>query len=273
MPTRTVFVISDHTGITAESVARSLLAHFEGVTFEYQARPFTDTEAEIEAIVSEVRLVHQVQGLRPIIFSTLTNPALSALLEQAPALVFDLFGPYLGVLEAELGARVQPRVGRFHSINDAGAYFTRIDAVDFVLATDDGLGGKHYAQAEVILVGVSRAGKTPTCLFLGLQYGIRAANYPLAEDDFERLTLPEPLQPYRAKVFGLTIDPLHLQKIRTARKPGSRYATLEQCRYEVERAELLFKNNGIRYFDTTTSSIEEIATTIVQNAGLSRRLR
>jgi len=272
MPNRTVFIVSDHTGITAESVARSLLAHFEGVTFEYQARPFTDTEAEIEAIVAEIRSVHEAQGVRPIVFSTLTNPALSALLERAPALVFDLFRPYLSVLEAELGSHPQPRVGRFHSIGDAGVYFSRIDAVDFALATDDGLGSKHYAQAEVILVGVSRAGKTPTCLFLGLQYGVRAANYPLAEGDFERLTLPGVLQPFRSKIFGLTIDPLRLHKIRTARKPGSRYATLEQCRYEVMQAELLFKNNGIRYFDTTTSSIEEIATTIVQNAGLARRL-
>jgi [pyruvate, water dikinase]-phosphate phosphotransferase / [pyruvate, water dikinase] kinase len=144
--------------------------------------------------------------------------------------------------------------------------------VDFALATDDGVGDKNYAQADVILLGVSRAGKTPTCLFLGLQYGLRASNYPLAEDDFERETLPVPVSPYRAKIFGLTIDAKRLQQIRTQRKPGSRYATLEQCEYEVRRAERLFKRLELPFFDTTSASIEEIAATIVQGAGISRRM-
>jgi len=268
---RTVFIVSDHTGLTAESVARSLLAQFESVRFRYVTRPFTDTEEEVKTVVEEIQRISEAAGIRPIVFSTLANNVLFDHLKIAPALHFDLFRPYLGQLEAELNLIPSGRVGSFHSIQDMGSYFARIDAVDFVLATDDGVGDRYYQAADVILVGVSRVGKTPTCLFLGLQYGIRAANYPLAEDDFERETLPEPVKPYRGKIFALTIDPRRLQQIRNQRRPSSRYASLEQCEYEVRRAEQLFKRLGIPVFDTTAASIEEIATTIVQSAGLARR--
>jgi hypothetical protein len=269
---RPVFIVSDHTGLTAESVARSLLAQFEAVKFRYLMRPFCDTPEEVGQVIEEIRVASGQGGTRAIVFSTLTNPAHTELLKAAPALHFDLFRAYLGELEAELGVAPTGQVGRYHQIGDAKAYFTRIDAVDFALTTDDGLGAKSYAVADVIVIGPSRAGKTPTCLFLGLQYGIRAANYPLAEDDFERSELPGPIKPYRAKVFGLTIAPNRLQQIRTARKPNSRYASLEQCEYEVARSLALYKSSGLTYFDTTASSIEEIAANLMQAAGLSRRL-
>lgn len=268
---RTVFIVSDHTGLTAESVARSLLAQFETVRFRYVTRPFTDTEEEVYGLVYEINSIFEREQLRPIVFSTLANPVLNDQLKTAPALHFDLFRTYLGELERELGQPPTGRVGRLHSVSDNG-YFTRIDAVDFVLATDDGIGDRHYQMADVILIGVSRAGKTPTCLFLGLQYGLRASNYPLAEDDFERDTLPEPVKAYKHKIFGLTISPQRLHQIRTQRKPNSQYASIEQCEYEVRRAELLFKRVGIQYFDTTGASIEEIATNIVQSAGLQRKI-
>ena len=269
---RPVFIVSDHTGLTAESVARSLLAQFEPVKFRYLMRPFCDTVQEVAQVVQEIEAVAQPNGARAIVFSTLTNPAHTELLKAAPALHFDLFRAYLGELEAELGISPTGQVGRYHQIGDAKAYFTRIDAVDFALSTDDGLGAKSYSAADVILIGPSRAGKTPTCLFLGLQYGIRAANYPLAEDDFERSELPGPIKGYRAKIFGLTIDPKRLQQIRTARKPNSKYASLEQCDYEVRRSLELYKANGVTYFDTTASSIEEIAANLMQAMGLSRRV-
>lgn len=267
---RTVFIVSDHTGLTAESVARSLLAQFEAVQFRYVTRPFTNTEEEVYGLVYEINSIYERDRLRPIVFSTLANPVLNDQLKTAPALHFDLFRSYLGELERELGQPPTGRVGRLHSISD-NTYFARIDAVDFALATDDGLGERYYQMADVILVGVSRAGKTPTCLFLGMQYGLRASNYPLAEDDFERESLPEPIKAHKEKIFGLTIHPTRLHQIRTQRKPGSRYASLEQCEYEVRRAELLFKRLGLRYFDTTGASIEEIAANIVQSAGLQRR--
>lgn len=270
---RTVFIVSDHTGLTAESVARSLLAQFEGIKFRYVTRPFTDTEEEVQGLVVEISAVSQHDQIQPIVFSTLADPTLNTKLKQATALHLDLFQTFLGKLEAELSQAPTGRVGRFHGIDNSSQYFARIEAVDFALVTDDGVGEKHYQQADVILLGVSRAGKTPTCLFLGLQYGLRASNYPLAEDDFEREELPEPVKPHRAKLFGLTIDPKRLQQIRQQRKPGSRYATLEQCEYEVRRSERLFRRLGIAFFDTTGASIEEIAATIVQSAGLSRRLK
>jgi regulator of PEP synthase PpsR (kinase-PPPase family) len=268
---RTVFIVSDHTGLTAESVARSLLAQFEAVRFRYVTRPFTDTEEEVYGLVYEINSIFEREQVRPIVFSTLANPVLNDQLKTAPALHFDLFRTYLGELERELDQPPTGRVGRLHSVSD-NSYFTRIDAVDFVLATDDGIGDRHYQMADVILVGVSRAGKTPTCLFLGLQYGLRASNYPLAEDDFERDSLPEPVKAYKDKIYGLTINPSRLHQIRTQRKPGSQYASLEQCEYEVRRAELLFRRVGIQYFDTTGASIEEIATSIVQSAGLQRKI-
>ncbi|MCS7058985.1 MAG: kinase/pyrophosphorylase [Meiothermus sp.] len=268
---RTVFIVSDHTGLTAESVARSLLAQFEGVAFRYVMRPFTDSEEEVYELLYEINATFEREGVRPIVFSTLANPALNDQLKTAPALHFDLFRTYLGELERELGRPPTGRVGRLHSISDRN-YFARIEAVDFALATDDGLGERYYQMADVILVGVSRAGKTPTCLFLGMQYGIRASNYPLAEADFEREALPEPIRPYRQKVFGLTIQPFRLHQIRTQRKPGSRYASLEQCEYEVRRAEQMFRRLGIRHFDTTSASVEEIAANIMQTAGLRRRI-
>lgn len=268
---RTVFIVSDHTGLTAESVARSLLAQFESVSFRYLIRPFTDTEEEVYQLVYEINSIFEREQVRPIVFSTLANRVLYDQLKTAPALHFDLFSTYLGELERELGQPPTGRVGRLHSVSDNG-YFTRIDAVDFVLATDDGIGDRHYQMADVILVGVSRAGKTPTCLFLGLQYGLRASNYPLAEDDFERNTLPNPVRAYQDKAFGLTIAPGRLHQIRTQRRPNTRYASLEQCEYEVRRAEQLFKRVGIPYFDTTSASIEEIATNILQSLGLRRRI-
>jgi len=268
---RTVFIVSDHTGLTAESVARSLLAQFESIPFRYITRPFIDTEEEVYDLVYEINSIFERDRVRPIVFSTLANRVLYEQLKAAPALHFDLFSTYLGELERELGQPPTGRVGRLHSVNNNG-YFTRIDAVDFVLATDDGLGERHYQMADVILIGVSRVGKTPTCLFLGLQYGLRAANYPLAEDDFEREMLPEPVGPYKDKVFGLTIAPSRLHQIRTQRRPNSAYASPEQCEYEVRRAEQLFKRVGVPYFDTTNASIEEIAASIVQSAGLQRRI-
>jgi hypothetical protein len=268
---RTVFIVSDHTGLTAESVARSLLAQFEPVSFRYVTRPFTDTEEEVHNLIREIASVFQRDRVRPIVFSTLANQALNNQLKTAPALHFDLFSTYLGELERELGLPATGRVGQLHSANNS-SYFARIEAVEFVLATDDGIGERHYQMADVILLGVSRVGKTPTCLFLGLQYGLRASNYPLAEKDFEQEELPEPIRPYKDRVFGLTIAPARLHQIRTQRKPNSRYASMEQCEYEVRRAELLFKQLRIPYFDTTSASIEEIATNIVQSMGLQRRI-
>jgi regulator of PEP synthase PpsR (kinase-PPPase family) len=268
---RSVFFVSDHTGITAEVLGHSLMARFEGQDLHYVTRPFTDSLAKVRAVALEIDQA-AAEGLRPVVFGTLTDPAVAAALKGTKGLLLDLFAPYLDALEAELGLAPSERVGRYHRIVDLASYQLRMDAVDFALTTDDGLGTQHYGRADIILVGVSRAGKTPTCLYLGLQYGIRAANYPLAEDDFDKMSLPRTLRDYRGKVFGLSIDPLRLHQIRRERKPNSQYAELSRCDFEVRRAEELFRSLGVTFLNTTTTSIEEISATIMQAAGLKRRL-
>jgi regulator of PEP synthase PpsR (kinase-PPPase family) len=269
---RPVYFVSDHTGITAEVLGQSLMARFDGLECTFATRPFVDTPQRAQALVEELTRLAE-KGERPIVFATLSDPAVIAELQQAPALFLDFFNSHLGALECELGQPPSSQPGRYHRIANLESYQTRIDAIEFTLMTDDGLGTVHYHQADVILVGVSRAGKTPTSLFLALQYGLRTANYPLTEEDFARPGLPEALREHRAKLFGLTIDPLRLHQLRRERRPGSAYASLERCEADVRRAEQLFARAGVRFLNTTSSSIEEIAAKILQETGVPRRLR
>ncbi|WP_339095793.1 pyruvate, phosphate dikinase/phosphoenolpyruvate synthase regulator [Deinococcus sp. VB142] len=268
---RTVLIVSDHTGLTAENIARALLTHFPGQHFRYVRRPFTADVASAQSVVREVEGL-TAQGERPLIFTTTTQADVLEVLQTAPAQVFDLLTENIRLLEKEFGEDAKLVVGGHHDMQDSEAYLSRMEALDFALATDDGVGDRQYGLSDVILVGVSRAGKTPTSLFLALQHGIRASNYPLAEDDFERDGLPLPLEPYRGKLFGLTIDPKRLHAIRTQRKPNSKYASIEQCEYEVRRAEALFNRMGIPVKETTSSSVEEIAAGVLGMLRKSGRL-
>ncbi|WP_407542537.1 pyruvate, phosphate dikinase/phosphoenolpyruvate synthase regulator (plasmid) [Deinococcus radiomollis] len=258
---RPVLIVSDHTGITAESSARSLLAHFGGL-FTYHSRPFVTTAQLAEQVAGELRQM-QAEGPPPLVFATLTNPELLGTLQRVSALVFDLLGENLTRLEGILGQPAIRQVGGHHDMRDPQQYLARMDALDFTLSTDDGVGKNRYSDADIILVGVSRVGKTPTSLFLALQYGLRASNYPLADDDFASTELPVPLQPFQDRLYGLTIDARRLHTIRTHRKPGSRYASLEACEFEVRRAERLFQTQRLPMQNTTSASIEEIAVGIL----------
>lgn len=261
-PARTVLLVSDHTGLTAENIARALLAHFPDQPLRYVSRPFTSDVQAARAVAREVALLAEA-GERAIVFTTITRPEVLRELQAAPARLFDLLTPGISALEQEFGQAASRTVGGYHDMHDAQAYLSRMEALDFALATDDGVGEKQYGLADVVLVGVSRVGKTPTSLFLALQHGVRASNYPLAEDDFERASLPAPLADWRFKLYGLTIDPRRLHAIRTQRKAGSRYASQEQCEYEVRRAERLFQRVGLPVRDTTSTSVEEIAAGIL----------
>lgn len=269
---RTVMFVSDHTGITAEVLGQSILARFEPVPYEYLTRPFVDNPARAREVADEVAAVSS-GGNRAIVFCTLSDPHIMAELKGGDALVLDLFSPHLSMLQTELGIAPSPQPGRYHSIADLSTYQTRIDAVEFALVTDDGLGTRHYERADLIIIGVSRAGKTPTCLFMALQYGLRSANYPLADADFEASSLPDGLRAHRGKLFGLSIDPLRLHQLRSERKAGSHYASIERCEREVKHAEDLFQRTGVPYLNATTSSIEELAAKIMQVTGVKRRLR
>jgi [pyruvate, water dikinase]-phosphate phosphotransferase / [pyruvate, water dikinase] kinase len=266
--TRTAFFVSDHTGLTVETLGHSLLSQFDSVELRRETLPFVDTEDKVRAAVARIDAAAQADGLRPLVFSTLTSTEIREILAQCNGLFFDLFDMFIAPLEDELGTVSAHAVGRSHS---AGAgYATRIDAVNYALDHDDGGITRDLHLADIVLVGVSRCGKTPTSLYLALQFGIYAANYPLVEEDFASLDLPAVLKPLHGKLHGLTISPERLHQIRAERSPNSRYAALENCRLEVEKARNMMARFSIPSLDVTTMSVEEIATTIVHRRGLKR---
>ena len=267
---RTVFFISDGTAITAETLGHSLLSQFEDLQFTQVRMPFVDSVDKARHCVAKIRAAAKADGVRPIVVSTQVNPLVAAALRSGDALILDFFEAFIAPLEAELGARSTHTIGRSHGRANSQDYSARIEAINFTLAHDDGISDADLDQADVILVGVSRSGKTPTSLYLALQFGIKAANYPLIPEDFERMRLPGTLEKHRRKLFGLTIGPERLAQIRRERRPDSRYAAPDNCRYEVESAQKLMRREGIRWLDSTTKSIEEIAATLMQTIKLDR---
>ena len=264
--------MSDHTGVTAEAFAHSLISRFDDVDATYVMRPFTDNADKLRDVIAEVNAA-AAKGPRPIVCSTITNNKGRAQLRDANAVVLSLFDEFISTISEELGMEPTLSVGAYHGIRDLGKYQIRLDAVDFSLATDDGLGTKLYGEADLIVVGVSRAGKTPSCLYLSMHYGVKASNYPLTMDDLEQPQLPDVLRPHVARIFGLTIDPVRLHQIRQKRRPDSTYASLSRCTEEVSRAERLFRQLNIPYTDTTTLSIEEIAATVLESSDLRTKLQ
>ena len=267
---RPIFYISDGTGITAETIGHSVLTQFEGVDFDAVRIPFVNDAEQAHAAVARIRNAQAHFGARPIVINTVVEPALSEILASSGALMLDVFAPFIGPLEKELDCRRSPRVGQAHGMVDFAQYEARINATNYALTHDDGV-DLNYGDADVILVGVSRSGKTPTCLYLALHYGVRAANYPLTPEDLESDVLPSRLRPHRRKLFGLTIDPVRLQQVRQQRRPNSRYATLEQCRRELAQAEAMFARENLHVLSTTNTSIEEIASKVMAAVGLERQ--
>jgi [pyruvate, water dikinase]-phosphate phosphotransferase / [pyruvate, water dikinase] kinase len=261
---RTVFYVSDGTGITSETFGHSLLTQFESIRLREVRLPFIDSIEKVNEAVHRIDSQAAIDGQRSIVFTTLVDPRMNLLLRQANALFMDLFGQFVEPLEAELGTKSTHTVGRSHTATNSAQYKRRIEAINFSLAHDDGQSSTNLAQSDVILVGVSRSGKTPTSLYLAMQHGIKAANCPLIPEDFDRRKLPEALYKYKAKLFGLSITPERLNEVRQERRPGSRYASLEQCRHEVVEAEAMMKREGIRWQSSTTKSIEEIAANVLQ---------
>ena len=267
---RTVFFLSDWTGITAQMLGHSLLTQFEGLEFDQVTLPFIDSPEKAEECLARIQ-AESANG-QPIVFSTLVNQDLRAVVRRAPALFLDFFETFIDPLEAGLGVKSSHTIGRSHSAMDKKEYQQRIEAINFAMAHDDGASHRELGQADVILIGVSRSGKTPTSLYLALQFGVKAANYPLIPEDFERDKLPEALRLQKPKLYGLTIASERLHEIRKERRPGSRYAALDNCRYEVDQAESLMRREGIRSINSTSKSIEEIATTILRELRIARQV-
>ena len=266
---RIVFIVSDGTGITAETFSQSILAQFE-LPFRQIRMPFINTVDKAHQAVREINDYAKTSGLQPIVFTTLVDSEVNAIVSAANCVMMDMFQTFIVPLEQALGVKSTHAIGRFHNNADTESYKNRIEAINFSLAHDDGQSNQNLAEADVILVGVSRSGKTPTSLYLAMQYGLKSANYPLIPDDFERNQMPSDLMPFRKKLFGLTIDPMRLSEIRNERRPGSNYAKIENCRYEVSAAEAMMRKQGVPWLSTTNKSIEEIATTILQEINPDR---
>ena len=261
---RTVFFVSDGTGITAQMLGHSLLTQFEGVEFVQVTLPFVDSAEKAEECLGRIQAEAANGNGKPVVFSTLVNQDVREVVRRADALFIDFFETFIDPLEAGLGLKSSHTIGRSHSAMDRKEYQQRIEAINFAMAHDDGASHRELAQADVILIGVSRSGKTPTSLYLALQFGVRAGNYPLIPEDFHRMKLPEALRGDKTRLYGLTIAPERLHEIRKERRPGSRYADLDNCRFEVQAAEDLMRREGVRSINSTSKSIEEIATTILQ---------
>lgn len=267
---RTVFFVSDGTAITAGTLGHTLLTQFEDVEFKSLRIPFIDSEERARQVVDQINATASRDGVTPLIFSTIVDQQIVGILQDSGGEVMDLFNEFLPRVESVLGQKRSPRVGRAHGISNVSSYENRIESINYALAHDDGV-SINFDKAEVILVGVSRSGKTPTCLYLALHFGVLAANYPLTDDDLEASRLPPFLLRNKSKLFGLTIEPERLAQIRETRRPGSRYATLKQCRRELVAADELLRAEGVPILSTTHSSVEEIASRILVNLGLERQ--
>lgn len=273
MSQRTVFFLSDQTGVTAETLGHSLITQFDSQEFRQVTLPFIDSDDKAREAVKKINLAAESSAVRPLVFSTLVQDDFRAIVRTSEGLHLDIFDAFLDPLEKELKQKATQAAGRAHGMSDIEGYMRRIEATNFALANDDGAITRNYEMADVILVGVSRSGKTPTCLYLALQYGVFAANFPLTDEEFESGTLPDVVLKQRHKMFGLTIKPSRLQQIRKERRALGRYSSAQQVRFELREAEKIFQRFSIPHVDTTEFSIEEIASRILETTGVDRRVR
>ena len=269
LPIRHVFFVADRPGLTAENMGNALLEQFGGFHFKRSTYPFLDTPEKAHALVQIINETTAQSDHRPLVVCSIVKNDIRAIVKTAQAFFLDFFDAFLGSMEQELGATAHHSVNsRVHNVEK---YDARMEAVNFALNHDDGVSDKDMKEADVILMGVSRSGKTPTCLYLALQYGIRAANYPLTPDDLDTDDLPRMVKPYRDKLFGLTIQPDRLHHIRQERRPDSSYSSLNTCKQELADAQAIFRRHAIPFANTTHKSVEELAVSIMQECRLKRR--
>lgn len=269
MKKHTIFYVSDGTAITAETVGHSLISQFRNIEFRQIRIPFVNTVKRAEVAAKKIKSYYL--DSQPLVINTVVDIKLRRIIHSGGGLKLDPFNSLLRKMEDSLGINRLPAVGRAHGIVDSKAYTARIDATNFALLHDDGM-SVSYDEADIILLGVSRSGKTPTCLYLALQYGVKAANYPLTEEDLDRLKIPENILKHKNKVYGLTIDPFRLSQIRAERRSGTQYSNKRQCQREVSDAESMYLRSGIEFLSTTNTSIEEISGKILQALKLNHRL-
>ncbi len=269
---RTAFIVSDRTGLTAEAMAHSLLSQFPTIDFQIETFTFVDNPQKTAEFVDRCLRIKEEHGLGPMVFLTMVDDDLRAQITDAQIKVFDLFQAFIGPMEERLGVESSHTIGKSHGVQDENAYTSRIAAVHFALQTDDGMDSEHYQQADLIIVGVSRCGKTPTSLYMSLHYGLYVSNYPLTDHELEFKRLPDALLAHREKLFGLTIDPFRLLQIRQQRYQGSSYSDASTCMREIAQAESIFRSEQMPYLNTTKMSVEEIGAMIVNRTKPAKRL-
>ncbi|HUS23369.1 MAG TPA: pyruvate, water dikinase regulatory protein [Candidatus Binatia bacterium] len=268
---RTVFFVSDRTGITAEALGNTLLTQFDSVEFRKLTLPFINTPERAASAIAQIDQAARDTGERPLVFSTTVSDGMRAALRACNGVFLDLFDSYIPAIEAELQLKSSQSVGKVHGMADSERYRSRIDAMNFALAHDDGLTQKDYERADVILLAPSRCGKTPTCIYMAMQHGLYAANYPLTDEDLEQGRLPQMLLRFQNKLYGLTSTAERLHRVRSERRPGSTYASLDQCEWELRQADALFRRHQVPSVNSEDKSIEEIATVIMQEKNLRRQ--
>ena len=271
MMSLTMFFVSDGTAITSETLGHALLVQFPQVKCRQVRIPFIDAKNKAYEAVRQINVASTKDEGLSIVVSTIVDDELSAIIHSSKSIVLDLFSAFLSTLEEALGEKPQPTIGRSFSLKDFDRYEDRMDATNFALSHDDGE-SIEFGNADLILVGVSRSGKTPTCLYMALHYGVKAANYPLTENELDEIRLPSFLRRHKRKIVGLMIDADRLAQIRETRKPNSRYASLKQCHKEIDLAEALFRTEGIPVLHSTHSSIEEISSRVLMELGLQKEM-
>ncbi|GAB3604022.1 pyruvate, water dikinase regulatory protein [Microbacterium aureliae] len=264
---RAAYFVSDSTGITAETLGSALLVNFPAIRFDHHTIPFVDTAEGARRVVSEIDRA-AAAGLEPVVFTTVKQAGLRAILAESRAVIVDLLAGHLTELEQAFGTDASEQLGQFHGVGDMERYHARMRAVEYAIEHDDGQSMRALDIADVIIIAPSRCGKTPTTMYLALQYGLLVANYPLTDDDFPSEGLPRTVAPYAARCFGLTTTPLRLSQVRHERRPNSRYASLEQCTRELRRAEDLYRRTRVPFLNSATKSVEEMSAVIMQTMKL-----
>jgi regulator of PEP synthase PpsR (kinase-PPPase family) len=265
-----VFFLSDSTGISAETMGNALLIQFPDARFERTLIPFITTVEEARRVVAI--LDEAMDGpVTPLVFTTAAVDTVRSELAKTRAPVIDFFDIHMSRVEEILGLRGLHEAARLHGVGDIRSYNSRMAAIEFTIEHDDGQSVRALEKADVILIAPSRCGKTPTSMYLALQHGLFVANYPLVDEDLEQSELPERLREYQDHCVGLTTTVERLSRVRHERRPGSRYASAEQCRWELRRAAAIYDARRIPVIDSSSRSVEEMATLIVQTMTGTRR--
>ncbi len=269
---RDVFYVSDGTAITCETLGHVVLGQF-AVQPNEKTFPFVESDEKLSELLKQIQRSYQLHGVKPLVFFSMVIPEMRTRLLQAPAHFYDVLESIVKRVSLDIEMEPAPKLQRSRSVGkDSDTYFDRIAAIEYTLAHDDGVSLKDLDRADIILLGVSRSGKTPTSLYMAMQFGLRVVNYPFIAEDMHAMRLLPEFEFHRHKLFGLTINAERLTEIRENRLAGSEYASNQQCLQELATVEALFRREAIPYINTSSLSVEEISTRILERTGLKRRL-